>query len=93
MRYRLRTLLIVMLVAGPLCAWAWKLWTWREWQRYREAREAVEMRNAEWKMAKAISNGSRRAKAGERHAELRYKREDALARENSVLYGVLTPAP
>jgi hypothetical protein len=32
MRYSLRTLVVVMLLGGPLCAWGW-----REWERDRRS--------------------------------------------------------
>jgi hypothetical protein len=48
MRFSLRTLLILMLLGGPLGAWGWK-----KWQAYRarvaEAEEAHEVRGVRWK--------------------------------------------
>jgi hypothetical protein len=92
MRYRLRTLLIVMLLGGPLCAWGWKVWNLPEWQTYRDARATVAARKAELRLATALNNGSRLTKAGERHAELRLRRDDAAARHSSILYRNLAPA-
>lgn len=38
MRYSLRTLIVVMLLCGPLCAFAWSSWTtYCEWRALREA--------------------------------------------------------
>ncbi len=38
MSYSLRTLLIAMLLGGPLCAWGW-----RQYQAYRERQRWIEM--------------------------------------------------
>jgi len=93
MRYRLRTLLILMLLGGPLGAAAWNVWTSPGWQEYRRTSAAVKTRMAEWKLAKRRGNASRQAQAGRRHAELRFKREDAAARKSSLLYRTFVPAP
>jgi hypothetical protein len=30
-RFSLRTLMVVMLLGGPVCAWGWRMWRqWRE---------------------------------------------------------------
>src|SRR5262245_57852407 len=34
MRFSLRTLIIVMLLGGPLCAWGWR--EWAKWAAYQE---------------------------------------------------------
>ena len=44
MRYSLRTLLILMLLVGPLCIWGWPAYeSWRD-ERAREAKEAAEIK-------------------------------------------------
>ncbi len=85
---RLRTLLIASSLAPPLLAW---LWTNPEWGKYQSANATMEMREEELARAKALPTGTRRSKAALRHAELRFKRDDAYARETSVLYRIATP--
>jgi hypothetical protein len=85
-RFRLRTLLIVLAILPPLCAW---LWTNPEWERYQRAKANVDSRKSELARAKALPAGTRKSKAALRHAELRLKRDDAYARETSVLYRIL----
>lgn len=47
MRFSLRTLLLVMLLMGPLCAWGWsKYHTWRKWQRQQERASVLNYRAA-----------------------------------------------
>jgi len=91
MRFRLRTLLILMLLGGPLCAWGWKAWTSPEWLRYHEARAAVAARQTELKFAKSLNTGAPRTMAGQRHAELRLRREHADRRQASLLYRTFGP--
>jgi hypothetical protein len=91
MRYRLRTLMIVMLIGGPLGAWGYKAWLAADWQAYVEARAAVETRRAELAFVKARSNGSLGSQAAERHTEMRLRREDEWARERSTIYRLVTP--
>jgi hypothetical protein len=90
MQYRLRTLLIVVAIGPPMLALSWRAWTFLEWQTY--LRPTVAARKMEWNAAKSRSDGSRREMAGQRHAELRYRREDAAARKESALYRVLVPS-
>jgi hypothetical protein len=85
MRYRLRTLLIVMLLSGPLSAWGWK-----EWQRYSKVVGPLQARQSELRRAKALNNGSRQTKAGLRHAELRVQRDQQAARQSSVFYRLVS---
>jgi hypothetical protein len=86
MRFRLRTLMIVMTLGGPLCAWGWK-----ESQSYRQATEPVFVRQDELRMAKSRDNGSRLTMAAVRHAELRLKRQQTSARQESRVYWLLAP--
>ncbi len=88
MRYRLRTLLIVLALGPPLLAW---LWTTPEWEKYRTARANVEARRLELTIAKALPGGTRQSLAALRHTELRYVRADAQARDTSLLYRALAP--
>ena len=50
MRFSLRTLLIVMLLAGPLCAFGWTNWkayqAWREEQAAQKAFATSKIKNA-----------------------------------------------
>jgi hypothetical protein len=92
MRYKLRTLVVVMLLGGPLCSWGWKVWQSGQLGAFVKAREAVAARWAEMKIAQALNDGSRRRMAGERHATLRLQRAEVDARERSVLYRVFEPA-
>jgi hypothetical protein len=89
MRFRLRTLLIVLALGPPVLALVCRVWTFSEWQTYLSP--AVAARKYEWDAAKSLNDGSRQTMAGERHAALRYKREDAAARKESALYRVLVP--
>jgi hypothetical protein len=91
MRYRLRTLLIVMLVGGPLGAWSYKVWLAAHWQTYVAARTAVANRQAELQLVNSRSTGSRGSQAAQRHTELRLRREDEWARERSAIYRLITP--
>ena len=93
MRYRLRTLLIVMLLGGPFVAWSYKTWPWvaADWQAYRTARAAITARRAELAFVKARSTGSRGSQAALRHSELRLRREDEWARKRSTIYRLITP--
>jgi hypothetical protein len=93
MRFRLRTLLIVMLIGGPIGAWSYKAWLAADWQAYLAARDAIATRRAELAFVKARSTGSRGSKAAERHTELRLRREDQWARERSAIYRLLAPKP
>jgi hypothetical protein len=86
MRYRLRTLLILLAVGPPMIAA-----TVPRWQQYAAIRHVVAARQSEARQAKAIHNGSRLTAAGVRHAQLRLQREDARARQKSILYRVLVP--
>jgi hypothetical protein len=94
MRYRLRTLLILLALMPPALAW---LWMTPEWDRYQSARTIVQARTDEVARARAVpapKNGSVAAiryAAAVRHAELRYVRADADARRKSVLYRFLAP--
>src|SRR5436190_6978041 len=84
MRCRLHTLLIVLALGPPVLALVWRAWTFSEWQTY--LRPTVAARKVEWDAAKSLNDGSRLTMAGERHAALRYRREDAAARKESALY-------
>ena len=53
MRFSLRTLLIVMLIAGPLCAFGW-----RQWQLYQTRREMEAAHNNRVVWEKAIRSAS-----------------------------------
>ena len=75
LRYHLRTLLSVLALGPPMFALAWRAWLLIEWQTY--LRPSVAARRIEWNAAKSRNDGSRREMAGERHAMLRYRREDA----------------
>jgi hypothetical protein len=90
MQFRLRTLLIVLALGPPALAFVWRAWTFSEWQTY--LRPTVAARKYEWDAAKSRNDGSRLMMAGERHAALRYRREDAVARKESALYRVLVPS-
>ena len=90
MQFRLRTLLIIAALAPPLIAVVGSVWTSVDLQRW--LRPTVAARKLEWDSAKLLNNGSRRTMAGQRHAELRYRREDAAARKESALYRTLVPA-
>jgi hypothetical protein len=90
MRYRLRTLLMIVTLGPPLVAlacWTWTSIDWRTWLR-----PSAADRKYEWDAAKSRSDGSPRELAGVRHAELRYQREDEFARKESVLYRVFVPS-
>ena len=91
MRFRLRTLLIVVFVSGPLCGWVWKQGRIAEWGLSRSLRKDLVHVEAEWETSKQRDDGSKRERAGMRHAELRYRRTDSQAREESVLYRTLAP--
>src|SRR6476469_8117414 len=85
MRYRLRTLLIVMLLGGPFSALGW-----RQWQSYRAVAVSVLARQAELEQAKSRDNGSRLTKAAVRHAALRLQRQRKSARERSAAFRVVS---
>jgi len=89
MRYRLRTLMIVLALGPPIVAIGV-----REWLRFQPAAAAVAERNRELITARAVlvaSKGSRNALAGTRHAQLRLAREDEAARRESLVYRVMFP--
>ena len=90
MRYRLRTLLILMAVGPPLLVWGCRAWMLIDWQA--RLRPSVAERRAELEFAKGLDNGTKQTKAGVHHAELRYRREDTIARKQSALYRALVPA-
>jgi hypothetical protein len=90
LRYKLRTLLILLAVGPPLLVWSCRAWMLIDWQAH--LRPTVAERRIELEFAKGLDNGSNLTKAGVRHAELRYKREDARARKDSALYRTLVPA-
>ena len=90
MRYRLRTLLIVLALGPPMLAGPW--WLWRSGQLAGLLKPRVAARRAEWDFAKGLDNGTKQTKAAVRHSELRYRREDTMARKESALYRALVPA-
>src|SRR4051794_39661568 len=90
MRFRLRTLLILMAVGPPLLVCGCRAWTLIDWQSH--LRPTVAERRLEVELAKGLDDGSNLTKAGVRHAELRYRREDTMARKESALYRALVPA-
>ena len=83
MRFRLRTLLILLAVGPPVLAWGW-----RDSRQYRAARATVSARQAELAFARSQKLNRN---AAERHAQLRLNREDTAARLKSILYSVLVP--
>jgi hypothetical protein len=88
-RFTLRALLVALALGPPLLAGA--LWLWRSGQLAGLLRPSVAERRAEVEFAKCLDDGTNRTKAGVRHAELRYRREDAIARKESALYRALVP--
>ena len=49
MRFSLRTLIVVMLLGGPACAWGW--WEWKAHVASHALRRAREKRVAEYRVA------------------------------------------
>jgi len=95
MRFRLRTLLIVLALGPPVLAW---LWLTPEWDRYRSARTDVQALKGKFDRVKADASAQKASlapiwSAAARHHELRYVRADANARRKSILYRLLTPKP
>jgi len=88
-RYRLRTLLLVLALGPPIVAFGV-----REWLRFQRAAAAVAERKSELITARAVlvaSKGSRNALAGTSHAQLRLARQDEAARRESLVYRVVFP--
>ena len=63
MRFRLRTLLIVMLLSGPLCGWVWKQGPIAEWGISRSLRTELVLLKAEMEKSKLRDDGSMRERA------------------------------
>ena len=89
MRCRFQSVLIGLLIA-QLAACMWVVRQSREWQAYKTATATVAAHQEEVDLAMSLSDGSRRSRAGQRHAELRLKRQITAAREKSLIYRVLT---
>jgi hypothetical protein len=83
MRFTLRHLFWLTLVVALATYWLGAA--------YRTSKAKVNLTRAEVAFAVARQDGSRRESAGQRHAELRLKREDAAARQSSVIYRLVTP--
>jgi hypothetical protein len=74
----------VLMFAASLAAW------WAG-ERYRSAKARVAAKELEVAFASTLDDGSRRALAAQRHAKLRHRRQDAAARQSSVIYRLVTP--
>jgi len=79
---------MILLALGPMLL----AFGWIEWPPYYHARVSVAQRQSELAMAKSRNNGSSAALAGIRHATLRLAREEAAARDESIIYRALFPA-
>lgn len=89
MKFRLRTLLILLAVGPVVLAVCWNVWIEPELKIYRTVNEDLEVRMAELQASKSIQD-PRHRKAGERHAQLMYDREREYLRTRPFLFRALT---
>ena len=91
MRYRLRTLLILLALIPPLMAISWS-----EWLRYSRARalrfqRQTELAAARQSLAGGSQIGSKKSLSNVRRAQLNLSRQDESARRESTAYRLLAP--